>query len=45
MNSNMYIVTTDSANDFWVNDFQDTYALLFEEYKKTEFKYLEIIKF
>ena len=31
----MKIVHTDSTNDFWVYDFKDTYASLFEQYKKT----------
>ena len=41
----MKIVHTDSTNDFWVHDFKDTYASLFEQYKKQELKCLEIIKF
>ena len=31
----MKLVHTDSTNDFWVYDFKDTYASLFEQYKKT----------
>ena len=37
----MRLVQADTTADFWVYDFKETYASLFEEYSKLEQMYLE----